>query len=47
MAPEVESGEDDEDDGLKIGWPVAMLLNATAIVLAVAGLIQLAWWLLG
>lgn len=44
MQPEDES---DDDDGLQIGWPVAMLINATAVILVVAGMIRFAWWLLG
>ena len=26
-------GNDEEDDGLRIGWPVAFLMNATAVIL--------------
>jgi hypothetical protein len=45
-----DEGDDvaaNEDDGLEIGWTVSMMINATAVILAVAGLIRLASWLLG
>jgi hypothetical protein len=38
---------DDEDDGLQIGWPVAMLLNSVAIVGVVVLLARLVGWLFG
>lgn len=33
--PESESG-DEEDDGLQIDWPIAMVINVTAVILLVA-----------
>jgi hypothetical protein len=38
--PEPESSGDEEDDGLQIGVPVAMLLNLTGAILIVAVIVK-------
>jgi hypothetical protein len=38
--PEPESNGDEEDDGLQIGLPVAMLLNLTGVILIASVIVK-------